>query len=110
MYAPEIERNQRTAMGVVHLWKAELDSGNFAGVTELMRHPSGRQLLAMERHELADDLQHWKKVIGGKPITSTTADTISATTFDVDLTVDYIRHVHFETTRQEGAWWVVHVK
>ena len=58
-----IERSQRTAPGVVHLFKAELDSGNTTAATELMVSANGRPLLAVEKYELADDLTRWKSVM-----------------------------------------------
>ena len=105
-----IERNQKSAVGVVHLWKAELDSNNLPAVTELMRHASGRKYLAVERYELADDLERWRMIMSGKPITSTATDTLSPTSLVVRAKVDYIRDVTFSTVSQEGTWYVTSVK
>lgn len=106
----EIERSQQSAAGVVHLWKAELDSSNYVGMTELMRHKTGRTLLAIERHELADELQRWQRIIGGKPITSTTVDTVNATAQTIRAKVDYIRTVVFGTIQHNGLWYITSVK
>jgi hypothetical protein len=105
-----IERSQRTALGVVHLWKAELDSNNLVAVTELMRHPTGRPYLAVERYELADDIRHWFNVIGSKPITSAEIDTVSADNHVVRAKIDYIKDVSFSTVRTEGTWFVSKVR
>lgn len=105
-----VERTQKSAEGVVHLWKAELDTGNLPAMTELMLHPSGRTLLAIERHELSDDLEHWRNIIGGKPITATISDTLSAASFNVTITVDYINTVRFQTLNKQGLWYIVSVK
>ena len=102
-----IEKNQKSAVGVVHLWKAELDSNNLTAVTELMRHPTGRRYLAVERYELADDIRHWYNVIGSKPITSTVIDTVSAKQHIVHAKVDYIRDVTFSTVRSDNDLWFV---
>lgn len=106
----QIERSQQSGAGVVHLWKAELDSSNYVGMTELMRHKTGRTLLAIERHELADELQRWQRIIGGKPITSTTVDTISTTTQTVRTKVDYIRTVTFETMLDGTLWYITSIR
>ena len=107
---PVVERSQKSAMGVVHLWKAELDTGNLPAATELMRHTSGRQLLAVERYELTDDLERWKKLIGTKPITSTVADTLNDSTHNVNVVVDHTRDVLFSTLRRQGVWYVSKIK
>ena len=107
---PVIERNQQSALGVVYLWKAELDSNNLTAVTELMRHPTGRQFLAVERYDLADDLDRWRVIMGGKPITSTAVDTLSDNSHTVRAKVDYIRDVTFHTVRQDADWYVTSVR
>ncbi|MFN6136477.1 MAG: hypothetical protein ACK475_09450, partial [Bacteroidota bacterium] len=38
--APVIERSQRSSAGVVHVFKAEIDSGNTTAATELMVGPT----------------------------------------------------------------------
>lgn len=102
-----IDKNQESPVGVVFLWKAELDSNNLTAVTELMRHPSGRQYLALERYELADDIRHWYNIIGGKPITSTVIDTVSAEQHVIHAKIDYIKDVTFSTVKVEEDGWFV---
>jgi hypothetical protein len=105
-----VERTQKSAEGVVHLWKAELDTGNLQAMTELMLHSSGRSLLAIERYELGDDLEHWRNLIGDKPVTSTVSDTLSESSQTVTITVDYIRDVKFWTLNKQGLWYIINVK
>lgn len=104
-----IERSQRTAPGVVHLFKAELDSGNTTAATELMVSANGRALLAVEKYELADDLQRWKSVMSGLPISDTRVDTLGPDAHEVSITLDYIRKMNFSTVRRDGLWWVTKV-
>lgn len=106
----QIERSQRTASGVVHLFKAELDSGNTTAATELLRNASGGALLAIEKFELADDLVRWKTVMAGKAITETSVDTVSATAHNVRIAVDYIRVMQFTTIRSNDLWWITRVQ
>ncbi len=106
----QIERSQRTAPGVVHLFKAELDSGNTTAATELLRNASGSTLLAIEKFELADDLVRWKTVMAGKAITETSVDTVSATAHNVRIAVDYIRVMQFTTIRSNDLWWITRVQ
>lgn len=104
-----IERSQRSSAGVVHLFKAELDSGNTTAATELMVNNSGRPLLAVEKYELADDLTRWKSIMSGQPISETTIDTIGPEAHDVIVTLDYIRKMNFSTLRRDGSWWITKV-
>lgn len=106
----QIERSQRTAPGVVHLFKAELDSGNTTAATELLRNSAGRPLLAIEKYDLADDLVRWKTIMNGKVITETTVDTVSATVRNVRVTIDYIRTMQFTTTTSQDLWWITKIQ
>lgn len=104
-----IERSQRTAPGVVHLFKAELDSGNTTAATELMVSANGRPLLAVEKYELADDLTRWKSVMSGLPISDTRTDTLGDDAHEVTITLDYIRKMKFGTVKRDDVWWITRV-
>ncbi len=106
----QIERSQRTSPGVVHLFKAELDSGNTTAATELLRNSSGGPLLAIEKFELADDLVRWKTVMGGKVITETSIDTVSSAIHNVRISVDYIRKMQFTTIAVQDIWWITKIQ
>jgi len=102
-----IEHSQRSPQGVVHLFKDALDSGNVQAATDLMVHPSGRRLLAVERYEIRDDVERWRRLMADKPITKTRSATLSATSNHVDVTLDYIRQFVFTTVRLEDSSWYV---
>ncbi|MBU3699379.1 MAG: hypothetical protein FGM33_05130 [Candidatus Kapabacteria bacterium] len=104
-----IERSQRSSAGVVHVFKAEIDSGNTTAATELMVSGSGRPLLAVEKYELADDLVRWRSVMAGIPISETRIDTVSESVHDVTITLDYIRKMQFGTLRKDGQWWITKI-
>ena len=104
-----IERSQRTSAGVVHVFKAEIDSGNTTAATELMVNATGRPLLAVEKYELADDLVRWRSVMAGVSISETQVDTLSDASHEVTITLDYIRKMRFETLRKEGSWWITKI-
>ncbi len=106
----EIERSQKTAAGVVHMWKAEIDNMNYIAASELMLHPSGRKLLAVERKELSEELAIWHKRIGGKAITRTSEDTLSTTSCTVTITVDYITTISFRTTQLQATWYLADIR
>ncbi|RPI69643.1 MAG: hypothetical protein EHM43_01140 [Ignavibacteriae bacterium] len=106
---PVIERNQQSSIGVVYLWKAEIDSNNLTAASELMRHRSGRALLATERYDMTDDLKRWKTLLLNKPITTAVADTVNDSTHTVRTKMDYIRNVSFSTVRYQGKWWITKI-
>ncbi|NQW30702.1 MAG: hypothetical protein HQ472_09345 [Ignavibacteria bacterium] len=107
---PEIvELSQRSSVSVIRLWKAELDSNNLRAAAELMVHSSGRQLLAVEKYELADDLQRWEKAVDF-PITGAQVDTTSDSEHSVTIVLDYYRKLYFNTKRQNNLWFISRVK
>lgn len=105
-----IERSQRSAQGVIYFFKEELDSNNVQAATELMAHASGRRLLAVERYEIQDDVERYRRMMSAMPITEMSADTLSATSQRVHVTMDYIRHFEFSTIRLDDSWYVASVK
>lgn len=105
-----IERSQRTSMGVTHLFKAELDSNNTTAATELMVHSTGRKLLAVEKYELADEMARWQRLMAGKPITKTLADTLAENRHRVVITLDYIRSFSITTVSVDDAWYVTRIE
>ncbi len=102
-----VERSQRSSQSVVYLFKAALDSNNVQAATDLMVHASGRRLLAVERYETRDDVERWRRLMSAKPITETRSDTLSATNHRVHVTVDYIKHFVFLTTRLDDSNWYI---
>lgn len=106
----QTERSQRSSMGVVYLFKEALDSTNVLAATDLMVHSSGRRLLAVERYEINDDVERWRRMMSGKPITEMRADTLSATNHRVHVTMDYIKHFVFSTVRLDDMWYVSSVQ
>ncbi|MCX6139778.1 MAG: hypothetical protein NTX15_02945 [Candidatus Kapabacteria bacterium] len=105
-----IELSQSTSPGVVHLFKAELDSGNTTAATELMLSASGRPLLAVEKCDLVDDLLRWRKIMAQQPISETVVDTVNDSTHIVRITLDYVRVMQFSTLRRKQLWWVTKVQ
>lgn len=101
-----VERSQKTSVGVVHLWSAELDSSSTSAATEFMVHSSGRKLLAMEKYELTDDLARWQRLLRGKPITSWKTDTTTASMHVIDAVYDHLRTVRFTTIALGDVWYI----
>lgn len=105
-----IERSQRSAKAVVYLFKEELDSSNVRAATDLMVHPSGRRLLAVERYEIQDEVERWRRQMTAKPITAMKVDTMNSSSHVVHVTMDYIKHYEIGTVNLDGLWYVAFVK
>ncbi|MDZ4746256.1 MAG: hypothetical protein SGJ05_09680 [bacterium] len=105
-----VERSQRSAHGVVYLFKEELDSGNVQAATDLMVHSSGRRLLAVERYEIKDEVERWRRLMAAKPITAMQSDTLSATNYRVHVTMDYIKHFDFSAMLLDNVWYIASVQ
>lgn len=105
-----IDRSQGSSVGVVQLWKAELDTHNLTAVTELMRHSTGRPLLAVERHEMRDDLERWYAILKPTPLTIVAIDTVSSIAHRVRMQTREKRAVVFHTLLDQNRWFVTSVE
>lgn len=103
------EINQRSAVGAVYLFKSELDSNNAPAATEVLARPNGRQLLAIEKYELYDEMNRLGRLIAKKPITLTRTDTISTTLQNVKLEFDYQKKMTFTTQKIADSWFIVDI-
>ncbi|MFN8360801.1 MAG: hypothetical protein U0264_12885 [Candidatus Kapaibacterium sp.] len=106
---PVQEINQRSAVGAVYLFKSELDSNNAPAATEVLARPNGRQLLAIEKYELYDEMNRLGRLIAKKPITLTRTDTISTTMQHVKLEFDYQKKMTFTTQKIADSWFIVDI-
>lgn len=103
------ERSQRSSVGVVRLWMAEIERRNLPAAAELMRHPSGRPLLAAERHEIADDLDRWYHLLKDTPVTVVSIDTLF-NAHRITMQTSRQRRITFTTAPDENLWYVTAVR
>jgi hypothetical protein len=101
-----IERSQRSAVGVVHLFKAELDTGNITAATELMRNEDGKPFLALEKYEMQEEVARWMNRLDGKTITGTSTDTVNASSMVVHATLNHIMVIDVATLRIDSVWYI----
>ena len=104
---PLVELSQKSPVGTIFLFKAELDSSNLKGATELMLQPSGKPFLAIQKYELYDDLKRLKRIIGDKPVTSFKSDSLSPVSTMVNLEFDYLKTISFTTQRINELWFII---
>ncbi len=101
-----IEISQRTPVGTIFLFKAELDSSNIPAATQLLAHPNGNKYLAYEKYELYDDIARLGYIISNKPVTHIKADSLSDNHCKVTVELDYLKTLHFTTAKLEDKWFI----
>jgi hypothetical protein len=104
--APPIEVNQKSAVGVVYLFKAEIDSNNITGAVRIILKNDGKQYLASDKVEMYDDLSRISRIVAKKPITAIHADSLSPTQMKVKMEVDYTKILLFTTSKINDDWFI----
>jgi hypothetical protein len=101
-----INLTQDSPVGTVCLFMTELDSNNIKGATVLLADSNGKIMLAEDRYELYYEMARLNRLMRFKPITDIITDTLSATSFQVSMYVDYIKHYSFVTEKIENEWYI----
>ncbi len=101
-----IDISQRTPLGVVYLFKAELDSDNLYGALSVLANSKGNRYLAIERYEMKNEVSRIKRMIANRKITEVKTDTLSAHTFNISLEFDYSKRLNFTTSKISDAWFI----
>lgn len=101
-----IELSQRTPVTTVFLFKSELDSNNIKAASELLLQSNGAPFIAIQKYELFDDLSRLKRIIGGKPVTAFSADSLSPENYKVRMEIDYLKLMTFNTLKVNDAWFI----
>jgi hypothetical protein len=101
-----VDISQNSSIGVIYLFKTELDSNNVRGATQVLAQPQGIYYLAIERYEMFEEMQRMARIIGRKPITGFMTDTLSATNHNIKVKFDYITEVNFTTEKIRDNWFI----
>ncbi len=101
-----IEIGKHSPIGVVYLFKTELDSSNFNGAIENILNPDGSRLLAYRRYELLPEMSRVKRLMGNKTVTRVSADTLNENSYKVYIQLDFKRNMVFQTDRFNGEWYI----
>lgn len=104
---PQIEANQKSPIGTIFLFKAELDSNNVPAAIRLMLRPSGYPYLALEKLELYDELSRIRRIINNKPITDFKTDSLNESSYKLNIEFDYLKTITFVTTKFDESWYIV---
>ncbi len=100
-----VDYNQKTPLGTIYLFKAELDSNNISAASELLAASDGR-FLAYQRYEKFDEVSRFKRMMSLKEITDVEGDKISENLYKYKLEFDYRRTVTFVTNKISNNWFI----
>lgn len=102
--------DQKTAQGVVRLFKAELDSNNIAAATRVLARPNNQPYLAIEKYEKRYEIARLGRRIAHRRITGLKADTVSTTLQRLHTEFSYIKEVTFTTAKLDGLWYITAIE
>lgn len=105
-----INPTQENAIGTVHLFKAELDSGNMIGASELFIHNSGKQMSAKDRYATFPQLERVSHSIKGKDIAYFTIDTLNPESYSIRCSFAYLNTLTFSLLKSDKAWFISEIK
>jgi len=105
-----INPTQENAIGAVYLFKAELDSGNLIGASELLIQRNGAQMIAKERHATFPQLERIAHTIKGKDIAYFSTDTLNANAFNIRCSFSYLHTITFSLLKSDISWFISEIK
>ncbi len=105
-----INPTQENAIGAVYLFKAELDSGNLIGASELLIQRNGAQMIAKERHATFPQLERIAHTIKGKDIAYFSTDTLNANAFNIRCSFSYLHTITFSLLKSDKSWFISEIK
>lgn len=101
-----IDLNQNSSLGTVYLFKAELDSNNIPGATDLLAKPDGSRYLALERYEMWWDVARFARMINNLQVTMIKTDTVGSADLRQKIEMNYLYNLNFNTVRINDIWYI----
>jgi len=105
-----INPTQENAIGTVYLFKAELDSGNMIGASELLIQKNGTHMIAKDRHSTFPQLERIAHTIKGTDIAYFTTDTLNANTYNIRCSFNYLHTFTFSLLKSDNSWFISEIK
>lgn len=103
----KIEINQKTPLGAVYLFKAELDSNDISAAAQILANPNGNNYLPVDEYEMYPDLSRIARLISKRPVTLVKTDTLNSNSLIVKVEFDYLRNISFTTSKIRESWFIV---
>lgn len=101
-----IDLTQKNPLSTVYLFKAELDSFNMIGATQLLANQNGKKYLAVERYDMQYDVNRFQRFLSNRPITFYKSDTIALNLQNVIIEFDYRWKYKFSTLMLGDKWYI----
>lgn len=101
-----IEYNQKSALGTIYLFKAELDSNNVPAASNMLKKPDGNTYLAIERYERFYDIHRFRRMISSREITDISSVVLSPDRMRYNLEFDFRRKLYFTASKIENTWFI----
>ena len=99
--------NQESAIGSAFLFKAGLDSNNIYVVTQILTKPDGNPMLADEKYSKFEEIERFYRLVGNKPITNVSTDSITSNKIIVDVEFDFLKSISFTSERVNKLWYII---
>lgn len=104
-----VEYNQKTALGTIYLFKAELDSNNVPAASQLMKQSDGKSYLAIERYEKFYDIHRFRRIMAMSEITDISSEAISGDKMKYNLEFNFRKKLYFNALKVENNWYITEV-
>ncbi len=102
-----ISLNQKTAEGVLLLFKAELDSNNIWGASQMLALPGGKKYLAIDKYEKHYDILRIKRIFGKYPFSLLKSDSIDVNTRKLYFEINYLKNYNLTAEKIDDMWYIV---
>lgn len=103
--AKKIDLVQDSPEGAVYLFKAELDSNNTYSAADFFLR-NGDKYLAIERLDLVDEADRFKRIFAEKQITTNKIDTLANSNVSIATQLNYAKNIKFLTTKKDTLWYI----
>jgi hypothetical protein len=109
-YGPRIvEIDQKSSIGAVYLFKAELDSNNIPAASQILANPDGRFYLAFEKYEMYYDIHRLQRILNNKSITNIFVDSLSSNKKKYKFEFNYLDTMAFTTRKINEDWYITDI-
>ncbi len=98
--------DQRSAEGVVYLFKAEIDNLNLDAASFVLAQKEDTPLLALEKYEMQFEVARVGRMIRGTEITEMIVDTVSTAQRHITTEFNYITQLTFTTVKLDDRWFI----
>lgn len=101
-----VEYNQKSALGTIYLFKAELDSNNVPAASNFIRKSDGDKYLAIERYERFYDIHRVRRMISSHEITDIKFDSFRNDMLVYKLEFNFRRKLYFNALKIDNDWYI----